>query len=151
MKDNQCCEKCAGVPLAGQSFEELPLKLSCEVCPCHEPIEDTLKRVHEQIGGAVKRLGSEQKDTEWVEDAIKSLSPAVANGSVRVTVSVEKLRTTLLSITEKAVASERARIAGIFDVEMRDIREGGALTPTGETIMAVLEEIKADLLTDNSL
>ena len=44
------------------------------------------------------------------------------------------------------IAKIREEVGNKFDTEMKGVREMGTLTPTGETIMKVLGEIKLDLL-----
>ena len=61
MKKDTCCEKCS----SGEPFAENYHKgchhaaCECHTPPASEPITETLKRVDEQIGGAVRRLGAE--------------------------------------------------------------------------------------------
>ena len=54
-------------------------------------------------------------------------------------------------LAEEKVRESRSEtlkeIAQMFDDEMAEVRAGGTLTPTGETIMKVLEEIKQTILT----
>lgn len=52
-KKGVCCDECRGVPFRGQTFSEIPQKISCEVCSCHpkdkgESVFDKQLRLREQ-------------------------------------------------------------------------------------------------------
>lgn len=63
-ENKQCCEKCKYEALITMSFSHFPIRRDCSKCPCHQeaPKVDTkeaAKRIGEQFGPAIKKLGSE--------------------------------------------------------------------------------------------
>lgn len=90
-----------------------------------------------------KEFGEEELPTPKVLNWERSIDVILENGDEEIDIQVKDLIHQLLADSRsQVVEKEKIRIKNIFNKELAEIKLRGILTPTGEQIYKVLEEIR---------